>query len=191
MYLKRNNEFAVLQLYLKDYNRKFYLREISVLTKIPLKTTQNLTHALEKMKILKSTFEGKNKYFALHFDTPETQFFLEHAELYKTQLFLKKYPLFGTFLKALHTQDIVVLFGSFAKGTATKESDCDILIISDKKEELPLHLLPYTVHEIRMTQESYKKAKDETLLKEIEENHVLLKNHSAYINIRGWKQHGK
>ena len=190
MYPKRNNELNVLQLYLKDYKKKFYLREISVLTKIPLKTTQNIVGALENAKILKSTIEGKNKYFALHLDTLETKWYLTHAELYKTQLFLRKYPLFSTFLKALRTDGMIVLFGSFAKGTATKDSDCDLLILSDKKEELPLHLLPYKVHDIRMTLESYKKAKDETLIKEIEENHIIFNNHSTYINLQ-WRKYGQ
>ncbi len=42
MYQKRNKELRILDLYLEDYNKEFYLREISRLTKIPLKKTQNL-----------------------------------------------------------------------------------------------------------------------------------------------------
>ena len=82
----------------------------------------------------------------------------------------------------------IILFGSFAKGISTKDSDCDLLVVSDKKEELALHLLPYKVHEMRMTFESYKKAKDEVLIKEIEDNHIIFINHSTYVNIQ-WRKY--
>ena len=191
MYLKRNNELQILLLFLSGYTKEFYLREISKKAGIPLKTTQTAVSFLEKENILKIKRDGKNKYFSLNLENIETKLFLEHAELYKTQLFLQKYTLFKTFLKNFKTESIIVLFGSFAKGTAGKESDADIFIISDKEEELPLHLLPYKVHKIHMTKGSYKKAMEEALIKEIEENHILLNNHSAYVNILWWKQHGQ
>jgi DNA polymerase sigma len=187
MYLKRNKELDVLLLFLGDYRREYYLREISEKAHVPLKTTQTILSALEREKILKAKQYGKNKYFSLNLENVETKYHLEHAELYKTHLFLQKYPLFKTFLKNLKTQSIIILFGSFAKGTATKESDCDLLTISDKKEELPSHLLPYKIHNIQMTTESYTKAQNETLIKEVEEHHVIFNNHSLYINMRWWK----
>lgn len=186
MYLKRNNELEVMQLFLHGFEKELYLREISNKTKLPLKTTQNTLSLLEKNKILKARTVGKNKYFCLNKENIETKFFLEHAELYKTQLFLQKYPLFKTFLKTLQTEAIIVLFGSYAKGTADKNSDCDLLIISEKKEEIPYHLLPYKVHEISIGKEAYKKAreKNENLIKEIEENHVVFNNHSLFVDFQ-------
>ena len=47
MYKKRYNKLNILELYVTDYKSKFYLREISKLAKIPLKTTQNLIAKLE------------------------------------------------------------------------------------------------------------------------------------------------
>ena len=38
IYQKRNNELKIISLFSGDYKRQFYLREISKLTKIPLKT---------------------------------------------------------------------------------------------------------------------------------------------------------
>ncbi len=49
MYQKRNNRFEITSLYLTDYNKQFYIREISRLTKIPLKTTY--TTIKSKLKI--------------------------------------------------------------------------------------------------------------------------------------------
>ena len=42
MYQKKNNIFSIVSLYTKDYKKKIYLREISKLTNLPVKTIQNL-----------------------------------------------------------------------------------------------------------------------------------------------------
>ena len=193
MYLKRNNELDVLMLYQGAYHKKFYLREISTLTKIPLKTTQNIVSFLEKKKILKSEIQGKNKYFSLNMENIETKWYLVHAELYKTQCFVEKYPEFKLFLKTVETQSILILFGSFAKGSADKNSDCDLLLVSEKEESLPTHLLPHKIHKIEMTPKAYKEAakKRVALIEEIEENHIVLNNHSVFVEMMWRKWHGK
>jgi hypothetical protein len=192
MYPKRNSEFGVLGLYLGDYKRQFYLREISRLAKLPLKNTQNSLKTLEKRRILKSSVNGKNKYFSLNLDNIQTKLFLLQAEIYKTFLFLEKYPSFKTFLKEVSTQSLQLIFGSFAKFNAGKDSDVDLLIVSRYEEKIPIHLLPYKVHEIRITDDAFRKAMEnqEALIKEIEENHVILNNHSAYVNLI-WDYYGE
>lgn len=185
MYQKRNKELVILALYLGDYTKQFYLREISKLAKIPLKTTQNLLSNLEKNKILKSIIRGKNKYFGLNPDIIETKFYLLQSEIYKTLLFLGKYPIFKTFLKEIKTNEILIIFGSFAKFTADMDSDLDLLILSNKKEKLPSHLLPYNIHDIKLSKPLFVKALEnqETLIKEIQENHIILNDHSFYVNV--------
>ena len=189
MYQKRNKVLDVLGLFLADYNRQFYLREIARLTKIPLKTTQNIVKYLEKCNILKSSIRGRNKYFGLNKENPETKLFVLQAEVHKTVLFLEKYPLFRSFLKEIKTNSLIVVFGSFAKFQASKDSDVDILLVS--KEKLPFHLLAYNVHKIELPEKIFIKAleKQETLIKEIEVNHIILNNHSLYVNLM-WSHYG-
>jgi predicted nucleotidyltransferase len=184
MYQKRNKELDILSLYLADYRKQFYLREISKRAKIPLKTTQNLTAILEENSILKSSIMGKNKYFKLNLENIKTKFFLLQSEIYKTTLFLEKCPTFKTFLKEFKTNDAIIVFGSFAKFIADKDSDVDLLIISKEEQKLPTYLLPYKVHEIKLSESSFIKSmeKREALIKEIEENHIILNNHSFYVN---------
>lgn len=185
MYLKRNNELEVLRLYTQDYKSQFYLREISRTIKFPLKNVQNILSSLEKAGILKSSLRGKNKYFYLNLDKVQTKLILLQTEIYKTLLFLEKYPLFKTFLKKVTTQTPIIVFGSFAKFTADKDSDLDLILIQKKQEKLPGHLLPYKVHAIILSEESFRKAleKQETLIKEVETNHLILNNHSFYVNV--------
>ncbi len=185
MYLNRNNQLEIISLFKGNYDARFYLREISKLSTIPLKTCQNILALLEKEKVLKSKIEGKNKYFSLNLENIKTKLYLQKAEIYQTELFIEKYPQFKMFLKSLNITAQIIVFGSFAKFTADKDSDLDLLVISRKKLKLPFHLLPVKQHEINMTEKTFLKAIDqqENLIKEIEENHVILNNHSFYVNI--------
>jgi len=191
MYHIRNKELDVITLYSGNYKAEFYLRQINKLAKLPLKTCQNVLLNLEKKSILKSKVEGKNKYFSLNLDNIQTKLILLQAEIYKTEIFLEKYSQFKTFLKELNTNIPLLVFGSFAKLIADKNSDLDLLILSEK-EELPFHLLPFKVHKVNLSEISFIKAvkEQETLINEIEEKHLILNNHSFYVNIM-WQQYGK
>ncbi|MBS3165728.1 nucleotidyltransferase domain-containing protein [Candidatus Woesearchaeota archaeon] len=192
MYLNRNNELEVISLFRGNYKARFYLREISKLSKLPLKTCQNTLINLEKAKILKSKTEGKNKYFSLNLENIRTKSYLQQSEIYQTDLFIEKYSKLKMFLKALKTTIPIIVFGSFAKFTADENSDLDLLIISNKKLKLPFHLLPFKPHEINMSEKTFLKAIDqqEDLIKEVEENHLILNNHSFYVNVM-WGYYGK
>ncbi len=192
MYQRRNREFDVIALYRGDYKSRFYLRQISNLAKLPLKTCQNILINLEKNKILKSRVEGRNKYFGLNLSNIHAKSYVLKAEIHKTDIFLERYPEFKIFLKSINNNSIIIVFGSFAKFKADKDSDLDLFVISDKEEKLPFHLLPYKVHQSSLKEKSFRKAmmEKETLIKEIEENHILLNNHSSYVNIM-WEYYGK
>lgn len=192
MYKKRNKELEIISLYSGDYKKKFYLRQISRISKLPLKTCQNVLNTLEKNRILKSKVEGKNKYFSLNLENIQTKSILLQAEINKTDLFLEKYPQLKTFLKEIKTNTPIILFGSFSRLSADKDSDLDLLILSEKEQKLPSHLLPYKIHKVNLSESSFIKAvnSQETLIKEVEEKHIILNNHSFYVNVM-WRQYGK
>ena len=192
MYQKRNKKLEVIMLYTGNYKAEFYLRQIANLSKLPLKTCQNVLANLEKEKVLKSKIDGKNKYFSLNLDNIQTKSYLLQAEVNRLSGFLNHYPRFNTFLKSVHTTIPLIIFGSFAKMKVDKNSDLDLLILAKEEQKLSFHLLPYKVHKISLSEESFKKAlnEKEILIKEIEENHVILNNPSSYVNIV-WEYYGK
>ena len=192
MYQKRNKGLEVIALYTGNYKAEFYLRQIAKLAKLPVKTCQNFLSQLEKDKILKGKIEGKNKYFSLNLDNIQTKSYLLQAEIHKTDLFLENYPQIKTFLKSFNTNIPIIVFGSFAKLKANKDSDIDLFIVSEKGQKLPFHLLPYKVHQVNLSENSFMKSlkEQEIIIKEIEENHVILNNHSFYVNIM-WGYYGK
>jgi predicted nucleotidyltransferase len=191
MYQKRNIELETLSLYTANYKARFYLRQISKLTKAPLKTIQNTLQRLEKEKILESKTEGKNKYFSLNQNNIKTKSLLLQSEIHKTDAFLDKYPEFKLFLKELKTETPIIVFGSFAKNTAKKSSDVDLLVLS-KEEKLPTHLLPNKIHQLNLTQLSFQKAlkNKEKIIEEIRDNHIILNNHSYFVNTF-WREYGR
>lgn len=144
---------------------------------------------LEGKNIIRHRFEGKHKYFELNLDNIETKFFLIEAEISRMLLFLEKYPVFKSFLKDIGPIDgIVVVFGSFSEFTATKDSDLDILTVSDGRIDLPKHLLPYKVNMINLSRKEFLSAlvKGEPLIKEILANHTILHNHSLFVDVMWW-----
>ena len=165
---------------------------ISKLSEIPLKTTQNTISLLEKERIIKSKVDGKNKYFSLNTENIITKQYLLQTECYFTNKFLEKYPNFKTFLKDIDTGIILIIFGSFAKFRANKDSDVDLLTISETKVKLPSHLLANKLHIVSLSEESFNKAIElgEPLVKEIMENHIILNGHSFFINAL-WGYYGK
>ncbi|GEM_PF-753266 len=193
MYQNRNNELEVISLYRGNYKEsRLYLRQISRLSKLPLKTCQTTLFNLEKEKVLKSWTEGKNKYFTLNLDNIKTKSYLLHAEIYRADMFLDSCPQIKIFLKSLNTNAAIIVFGSFAKLKADKNSDIDLFVVSEKEQKLPSHLLAYKIHQVSLSEKSFVKAvkEQETLIREIEENHIILNNHSFYVNVM-WEYYGK
>lgn len=190
MYQKRN---IILSLFCSNLRKRYHLREISKLSSIPLKTTSRTLEELEKEGVIKSKRDGRHKYFELNLDNIKTKFFIQETEIYRTFIFLEKYPVFKSFLKEIKLIDCsIVVYGSFANLTASKNSDLDILVISDKKIELPNYILPYNIHKIVLSKKVFLTGleKEEPLLREILSNHIILYNHSLFVDMMWW-YHGK
>ena len=159
---------------------------------IPTMTAQRLLKAMEKEGVLKSKEEGKNRYFKLNFDNPRTKMEMLNAESFKTQEIMEKYKPLKSFVKEIPPKPMIVIFGSFASKSAKKGSDIDILSVCDKETELPYHLLPYKVHDIKMTWKQFREAikKSEPLIKEVIKNHVVLQKHSDFLETL-WRYYGQ
>jgi predicted nucleotidyltransferase len=182
---KRNK---ILSLFCSDFKRRLHLREISKLSGVPLRTTSRTLDVLEKENIIRSYYEGRHKYFELNLDDIKTKFLVQETEIYRTFVFLEKYPVFKSFLKEIKpTDSVIIVYGSFAELAAGKESDLDLLIISDKELDLPEYLLPYKIHKISLTKKEFLSALEtEPLIKEIIANHIILNNHSFFIEMLWW-----
>ena len=164
---------------------------LAILLQCRLTNTLDLQQLIHRSK--SPMFVAVGHYgLSLNLANIKTKSYLLQAEIYKTDNFLESYPQFKIFLKSLKTNILLVIFGSFARLKAGKDSDLDLLVVSEKEQNLPFHLLPYKVHQVNLSENSFVKAikEQETLIKEIEENHIILNNHSFYINAV-WDCYGK
>ena len=83
----------------------------------------------------------------------------------------------------------IVLFGSYAKGTVTKESDIDILLISktkagiDKTTKEIYAKYGKEINPVIMTSEDFKRQKDRAIIKEVIKNHYVLYGVEKFVNL--------
>ncbi len=93
----------------------------------------------------------------------------------------KEFRAIYDYIKDINRQFIILLFGSHIKGTATKHSDIDLLIISldadSKKIEEKLSILPFKVHLTPISYDSFinmLKSKESTVVSEAIKKNIIL-----------------
>lgn len=84
-------------------------------------------------------------------------------------------------LKALEFSFITVVFGSFAKGTSSKDSDIDLMVIGEKNREKEIEriisLLPLNIHFVFLNYEEYLsmgRSKEFTVVSEAMKRNIIL-----------------
>ena len=117
--------------------------------------------------------EGKNKNYFLK-KTLEAKSYVFMGENYKLIKLLEKYPNLRNAIEKIQKNNkvkLAVIFGSYAKGLAKKDSDIDIYIeAKDQRLKREIELINSKIN-IQIG----KYDKDNLLIKEIERNHVILK----------------
>ena len=133
---------------------------------------------LYKENIVDYKQEGRNKVYFLK-KTLETLEFILIMERYKILETLRKYPyLRRIFQQIIQNKKIklVILFGSYARKTATEKSDIDIFIETQDrgiKEEIENI-------DSKISVKIGKFNRKNLLIKEIEKNHVIIKGVELY-----------
>ena len=117
--------------------------------------------------------EGRNKVYFLK-KGPEARGYALMAELHKLNQALKRYPELRKIVESVQVDGrvkLAVLFGSYAKGAATRGSDIDLFVeTTDRGLKREFELLNSRLSVKIGTYDS-----SSPLAKEIEKNHVILK----------------
>lgn len=125
--LIKTPEQKIFSLFIMNPERPFYLREISKRLNISLGATHAALLALQNAQILSCRSVGKTRLFEL--ETLNFRGALNSSRVLNTVLILEP---FVEVLKN-HSRRII-LYGSYARGTFTLESDLDLFIVSDDRE---------------------------------------------------------
>ncbi len=110
-------------------------RQIELKTKLSHETVFRILKDLVKKNNLKKFQVGKTNVYEFIKDDFTYQIFV-HWVIKKRLMFKEKYPLLYKrlyeFLNEIDLEGIGILFGSYAKGTEKKDSDIDLLCVTDK-----------------------------------------------------------
>jgi predicted nucleotidyltransferase len=177
-----DNKLKIINYLGKHQEKRFTMHELSRLLAIPYasfhRTVQQMIDLLEVEAV------GKSKTVQIKKDNPVLKAYLTIAADEERKEFLKKQPIIKKITTELKTSDVVVLFGSYAKGTETGKSDIDLLIINKqgkktvffsryellfKKKINPLFITPKEFK--RMLQDT-----EENVGKQALKNHIVLNN---------------
>ncbi|MBU1129438.1 MAG: nucleotidyltransferase domain-containing protein [Nanoarchaeota archaeon] len=173
---KRNNlDFEIVLVLI---SKRAHLREISRKLKISHSTISRRINNLLKENILDFYLEGKNKVFFLK-NNLKAKNYVFLAEIYKRNKFLQTNPklsiLFEDILKTAKVE-LIVLFGSYAKGNFEKSSDIDIYINTTSKEvKNEIENL-----NLKLNAKIGKFDKSSLLIQEIIKDHIIIRGVEAF-----------
>ncbi len=149
-----------------------HLREISRILAVPHATILRRLNLLVKEGVLDFSFNGRNKVFSIK-NNLQARNYIYNAERYKLNLLLERYPKLSIILNEIikETKGLVVLFGSYAKFCADKNSDIDIYIDTlDKKTKSKIESINSKIN-IKIGRFD----KNSLLIKEIIKEHIILR----------------
>jgi predicted nucleotidyltransferase len=180
------NDLSVLALFTGGYDREYYIREISTVLPLSHGTAQTILERFEKKLVLASTLKGKTRIFRIKPGEIAVQYFIL-AEQYKKIAFMEERPYETEVLNRIDpfTDGITLVFGSYAKGTETQESDLDLLVAGHCDEEKISRVGKMFDKEIsihRFAEDVFlKNDPRDTLLIEAKKHHIVWKNPERFV----------
>ena len=143
-----NFQIKLLQLFDQNFNSEFTINQISKKTNFDYAYVNREINKLIKRGIISKKTVGNAHLCSLNLKNDETISIIFEYETYKKSCFYEEHKVLKTqfleFFKEVKKYSIhsFIIFGSYAKGTETKKSDLDMLIISEsKKYSDNIHLL--------------------------------------------------
>jgi predicted nucleotidyltransferase len=121
----------IIALYRDDYRKLLHVREIAREINVDVKAIQLQLRRLEGINILSSSLKGKNKDYQLNLANILTRYYLIMSETFTTLAFLGNTFRIKKLLEELgsNVQGTLVLYGSFVKSLARKDSDIDLFVV--------------------------------------------------------------
>ena len=187
----KKSHLVILNLYRKNIFLAKTIRDLSFFAKKDYPSVYNAVKELSSKKIIKIKKVGKSKVCELNL-SQETFSILSYLD--EQEALSKKIPNIREIIEIKEfLDDILLVTGSYAKGTETKKSDIDLVIITREKafsrqkliENLTSLMLP-KIHPIVITQKDFIEmllSKEQNFGKEIYKNRLIFKNSSRYYSL--------
>ncbi len=172
---QNNYSIKIVEALLKAEN---HIRGLAKLLNTNQTTIARKVKELHKENIVDFKKEGKNKIVFLK-KSLEAKQYAYLVEIQKVLEIVERYPHLRRSINLIKKNENIMLaifFGSYAKGSAKKESDVDIYIdTTDKKIKEEVELI-----DSKISVKIGKYDKNSLLIKEIEKNHIIIKGIEVY-----------
>lgn len=112
----------------KNMHKSYTMHELSSILKIPYASFYRAVQNMRDLLIVKRI--GQAKSISLDISQITMQSYLTIASDEEKKQFVKKRSLFRAIQNDLDVNDVILLFGSYAKGEESNHSDIDIMIIN-------------------------------------------------------------
>ncbi len=189
-------ELKIIDFLAKNIDKKFTINEIAKAIKEYYSFAHKKVIELIKDGIILKTRAGKAYLCTLNLENEKTLALIQLSEIEKRNEFYENNKemklILEDLVKALEPKYCilsVVLFGSYAKGNATEESDIDILLLT--KNSLNIEKATREIHakygkdinSVVMTRDDFKKQKGKVLIKEIMHSHCVLHGAESFVGL--------
>jgi predicted nucleotidyltransferase len=184
-------KLEIISLYRNNYLNQFHVREMAKLIGRSHVGLLLYLKKFKKDKILLSKQVGKSKVYSINFNNNQARDFLSLGEKKKSLELLDK----EFFIKKIYDEfnnlnGCLIIFGSYASGNNTKESDIDLLHIGEAKDIDSKKMKEFgktygkEIHLISMDLKRFREqlSKQGSLMKEVIKNHIILYNQDIFIN---------
>lgn len=173
------------------YPKKSSILQISKTQKLSYNSTYKYILSLQQEQIISIT-KGLNGMYCTLTPTPESILFASYIDTNCTANFLRQKVFFKKIIQDIITSNevsLLLLFGSYAKGLEQRESDIDLLAVTEHKTAITklssylslkynkeINILPITSKEwITMLH-----SKERTVVTEAVESHIILFGYEKY-----------
>ena len=181
-----DNKHKIINHLGKHPNEKYTMHELSRELNIPYASFYRTINSIKDLLIIEEV--GKSKIISLDKQNKVVKSHLVVSSDEERKDYLIKYLIIRKIYQELNTEDIVVLFGSYAKKTQTEKSDIDLLIINkDGKKSISFSkyelLFRIKINPIFVTKKEFKlmlKDKEENVGKQALYSHIILSNPEGF-----------
>ena len=172
-----------------DYSCRFSASDLARISKVPQQTASRCLNELVKLNLIDYKKEGRNKLFYFDLRKHTSIIILNIIECHKAMLFQLKMKEISVIInEILKNCESLAVFGSYAYGNFSKDSDLDMVILGKFDKEQIKKIKQKQIIEINEHYASYsdfKKilASKNPLAIEIMKNHILFGDISRITNI--------
>lgn len=186
----------ILSAFTGDYGAKLHVRHVARMVNMNRQTVSAELKRLEDERVLNSEVMGRNKLYFINGGNPKARIFMESAENRRRLEIIEKFSFMSRLADNVDSQCIAIMFGSYAKGGARKNSDVDVIIIGGKRKSDFGSFekeTGKTVHAFEMGEKKFieRLSEKDHLVTEAEKNHICLKNTERFVEIMWEAKYGK